>query len=450
MFALVVGGALLLYGWKIHDRAVLVFGLCMFLFGIGYLRFLHIYYKESELPLSGRITLTGNVVEYPDFRDTSVRIVLRPDGVDEQVLVSLPVGARVSYGDAVSVSGSISIPDAFETDSGRIFDYGLYLRKEGILRQLSFADIKTIHTVHFSLKGLLFTFRSLVESRLRSVVPEPESSLVLGMLLGGKSGLGTELTNMFTRAGVIHIVVLSGYNITIIAELVRLLLMRIPFLLRSWASGITIILFVIMAGADASAVRAGCMAVIALTARATGRPYTALRALGITALLMTLWNPLIMFYDPGFILSVCATFGIIIFTDPISKKLFFIKWNSLREIVATSISAYGAVLPYLAYKIGAVSIVALVVNPIVLPLVPLAMLLGAISGVLAFLPSPLAILGVFPLVLILRVLILIVRCFSALPLASITVPAWSGIGILFLYIVAGIIYWYKNSTIRCT
>ncbi len=444
MLALVVGVALLIYGWRVADRTILLSALCILIFGFGYIRFAHLNTQESALPESGRITRAGTIVEYPDIRDASVRVVLETEEEHERVLVSLPVGTRLSYGDRVTVSGIIQIPEAFETDSGRIFDYTAYLRKQGIRRHISFASVHITTPATFSLKGTLFQLRASIESRLRSVVPEPESSLVLGMLVGGKSGLGTDLTNTFTRAGIIHIVVLSGYNITIIAELVRLLLMRVPVSVRAWGSGITIILFVVMAGADASAVRAGCMAVIALTARATGRPYVALRALALTVLAMVLWNPLILLYDPGFILSVCATLGIILFTDPISRKLIFIRWNFFKEIVATSLAAYCAVLPYLAYEIGAVSSVALVVNPLVLPLVPLAMLLGAVTGVLAFIPGPLALLSAFPLILLLRTLITIARVFSALPLASIIVPPWSGVVIALIYGVLGI-YWYKKS-----
>lgn len=444
MFWLVVGSALLIYGWKVHDRTVISVGLCVLTFGFGYIRFAHLNTQESTLPESGRITRAGTIVEYPDIRDASVRVVLETEEEYERVLVSLPVGTRLSYGDRVTVSGIIQIPEAFETDSGRIFDYTAYLRRQGIRRHISFASVHITTPATLSLKGILFQLRASIESRLRSVVPEPESSLVLGMLLGGKSGLGTDLTNTFTRAGIIHIVVLSGYNITIIAELVRLMLSRVPFLARTWGSGITIILFVIMAGADASAVRAGCMAVIALTARATGRPYVALRALALTALAMTLWNPLILLYDPGFILSVCATLGIIVLTDAISHRLTFVRLNFLREIVATSLAAYLAVLPYLAFQIGAVSIVALIVNPLVLPLVPLAMLLGAVTGVLAFLSLPFAFLLAFPLVLLLRTLIAITQLFSALPFASITVPVWSGVVIALIYGALGI-YWYKKS-----
>ncbi len=445
MLALLIGAALALYGWKIHDRMVILVALGILLIGIGFIRFAQVIRSESQFPQSGHVVMEGRVAEYPDIRDTSVRVIVRPEGTREKILVSAPVGSRVSYGDTVQVSGTITIPKSFETDAGRIFNYTAYLQRQGITRQISFAELRITKSANHSLKGALFALRSAIESRIRMLVPEPESSLTLGMLLGGKSGLGDELTKVFTRAGIIHIVVLSGYNITIIAEAVRLALSRVPFYMRMFGSGTAIILFVIMAGADASAVRAGCMAVIALVARATGRPYVALRALVLTALAMALWNPLIIFYDPGFVLSVLATLGIIVLTDPISNKLTYIKWRFVREIVATSVAAYLAVLPYLAFQIGAVSVVALAVNPIVLPVVPLAMALGAVTGTLAFLNGYLALLGAFPLVLLLRAMIGIARAFSSLPFASVIVPAWSGVIIALIYIGVGARYWYRKS-----
>ena len=441
MLALLIGAALALYGWRVGDRAISLIGFAIFVLGLGFLRYAALTGKSS-LPHYGRTVLTGTIIDYPDQRESSVRVVIEPEGEHERVLVMAPVGTQLVYGDTVRVTGAIAVPKNFKTDTGRDFDYTGYLRRQGISREISFADIEVLEPASLSLKGALFAFRRAIEKQLHQTLSEPEGSLALGMLLGGKAGLGDELTKVFQRAGIIHIVVLSGYNIMLVAEGARLALARAPFFARMTGSGTFVVLFVLMAGAEPAALRAGAMALIALLARATGRPYTALRALTITAAAMTLWNPLILTHDPGFILSVLATLGIILLTDPISKKFSRIRWKFLREILATSTAAYAAVLPYLALQIGAVSTVALLVNPLVLPLVPFAMALGTATAVLAFVSPALALVTALPLILILRIMIAVARAFAALPLASLTVPAWSGYAPMFVYVGVGVWYWW--------
>src|SRR3989338_1126822 len=406
MLALLIGAALALYGWRVGDRAISLIGFAIFVLGLGFLRYAAPTGKSS-LPHYGRTVLTGTIIDYPDQRESSVRVVIEPEGEHERVLVMAPVGTQLVYGDTVRVTGAIAVPKNFKTDTGRDFDYTGYLRRQGISREISFADIEVLEPASLSLKGALFAFRRAVEKQLHQTLSEPEGSLALGMLLGGKAGLGDELTKVFQRAGIIHIVVLSGYNIMLVAEGARLALARAPFF-----------------------------------ARMTGSPYTALRALTIPAAAMTLWNPLILTHDPGFILSVLATLGIILLTDPISKKFSRIRWKFLREILATSTAAYAAVLPYLALQIGAVSTVALLVNPLALPFVPLAMALGAATAVLAFVSPALALVTALPLILILRTMIFITRAFAALPLASLTVPAWSGYALMLVYVGVGVRYWW--------
>src|SRR6185369_1935498 len=129
---------------------------------------------------------------------------------------------------------------------------------------------------------------------------------------GGKSGLGNDLQQSFIRSGLIQIIVLSGYNVMVIAEWIMAML-RATKLSRRWsaaAGAFAILIFVGIAGFTATAIRAAIMALIALYARATGRTYAAGRALLFAVLLMLLWNPLYLVFDPGFGLSVTATAGL--------------------------------------------------------------------------------------------------------------------------------------------
>jgi competence protein ComEC len=136
------------------------------------------------------------------------------------------------------------------------------------------------------LKRNLLALKHVFVEKIESVIAQPQSSLLGGLLLGSKRALGKDLQEEFRRAGVIHVVVLSGYNVTIVANAI---MEFFSFLPRSFGifSGIgSIILFALMTGASATTVRASIMAIFALLAGWIGRRYDVSRALVIAGVLM--------------------------------------------------------------------------------------------------------------------------------------------------------------------
>jgi competence protein ComEC len=264
-------------------------------------------------------------------------------------------------------------------------------------------------------------------------IDEPEVSLLEGMLLGERGGFSNELMHAFVVVGLVHIVVLSGSNIAIIAEAVFRLLGLWRGLPRGWLYALgfaAIVLFACMAGGGAATVRAVIMGAIAILARYLRRPRAALRALIVAAALMALWNPLVLFYDNGFILSVLATFGLITLAPFIESKLSRLpSWRhfNLRSIVASTIAVELFILPALLYTSGTFSLFSLPVNALVLPVVPLVMLVGFAAGVLGFLHPLFAFVPAFAAQLMLRLIIGISELAASVPVASAIVapfPLW--------------------------
>src|SRR5690606_22248100 len=105
-----------------------------------------------------------------------------------------------------------------------------------------------------------------------------------------------------------------------------------PRLLRFGVSGLVVAFFILMTGGAATAVRAGLMALLAVYARTSGRTFLALRALGFACLVMVLWNPYTLLFDPSFQLSALATAGLILFTPLFAAHLTWVspKWG-IRE-----------------------------------------------------------------------------------------------------------------------
>jgi competence protein ComEC len=117
------------------------------------------------------------------------------------------------------------------------------------------------------------------------------------------------------------------------------------------------------------------MALLVLLARGTGRIYDVRRALFLVAAAMIMWEPRILFFDPGFQLSFLATFGLLYLSEPVEKKLIWLpEWGGLRGATTSTLATQIFVLPWLLYQTGEISIVALPVNLLVLAAVPLTML----------------------------------------------------------------------------
>lgn len=398
---------------------------------------------DAFRPLIGEVAaIQGVIVSDPDIRESSQRLTVEisEGGSSTRVLVVAPSYPPVSYGETISAAGKVELPQPFDTANGRVFRYDKFLAKDGVFAVMQNSKIEVAaprEGLWVQMRGALSDFKFAGLAALARALPEPEASLAGGLILGGKQGFGQSLLNDFITSGLVHIVVLSGYNVMIVADAV----FRIAKLVsRSWAPAaaiLTILSFVLAAGAGAASVRAGIMASIAMYGRASGRTYDAFRALVAAGLLMLLWNPLTLAYDPGFQLSFIATLGLIFGAPVIERWLASVRPKFLREIASSTIAAQIAVLPLLLYQNGLFSIVALPANLLVLPVVPFAMAASALAGVAGFLVPAIAPTIAFPAYLVLTYITSLVQFAAALPFSALALPAFPFVFVILAYAALG-------------
>ncbi len=381
-------------------------------------------------PLVGtNVSLEGVVIADPDIRETNQHIVVKvtKEGTSTIILAFAPLYPTFSYGETVTVSGTLQKPEPFDTDGGRVFRYDQYLAKDHIFAIIPRAYIESIAPPHgFVVRSFdfLYGLKHTLAHGIEAALPEPSAALAEGLLTGGKQGLGKSLIDAFTVAGLLQIVVLSGYNVMIIAEAVMRAFSFLPKRFAVSFAGISIFGFITAAGSGSSAIRAGIMACLGLFARSTNRTYSALRALGFALVLMLLWNPLYLAFDPGFQFSFAATIGLIIGTPMVEPRLTRIKSAFLRDIIATTIAAQVFVLPLLLWQTGNLSLVALPANILVMPFIPLAMALSFIAGLVGVMvPIAAPIFGI-PAYLVLSLVISIATYSAKLPFAHIILPTF--------------------------
>jgi len=382
------------------------------------------------------ITFVGRVDALPDYRETSGHLILRPENLNLRLLVLAPRYPEFRYGDELRVTGRLRRPANFQTERGQIFDYQNYLAKDDIYYEVERAEVTFVQS-HRTFRGALYAFRARFITALNRALPEPAAALTGGMTIGAKD-LDAPTNELFRTVGLSHIVVLSGYNITVVAGAAFKLLGRWSLFWGQAAGGLLIILFVLATGASSTALRAGLMALIALGGRWLGRENDALRALVVAAILMLIANPRLLVFDLSFQLSFLATLGIILGPPRLEK---FFRWLperfGLRETALTTLSAQLGVYPWLVYKLGQFSLVALPVNLLVLPLVPAVMSFGFLAGLLGFLSNSLAWLIALPNQFLIGLMIIIARLGAAVPLASINfsqVPFFLIAAIYLIYV----------------
>lgn len=228
----------------------------------------------------------------------------------------------------------------------------------------------------WNIKVILGEWRERWVGILEDTLPEPMASLAAGILLGVRSQMPSDFYQALINTGTLHIVAASGYNVNIVAAVIMAGMMTMVS--RGWAIGVGvvgIVIYVLLAGASASVVRAGIMGSLTLIAYYFGRPVEARRLLWVVAGLMLLFNPLYI-VDIGFQLSFAATAG-----------LLYIPFNNqapnfrgfLANYFYPTLVASVATLPIILYHFGRVSWISPMVNVLVLPVVPLIMLLSALS-----------------------------------------------------------------------
>lgn len=329
----------------------------------------------SPLHLDRSVTLSGRIVSHPEFQDNRQSFYLQIETLDEEVMRGRPKillqtfsRTAVAYGTAVTAAASLQA----DVDSS----YLRYLHKDGVVAigQAS-GDIEIVTTAPPSLLGGLYWFRDVVSTRINTLFPEPSAGLMNGLLLGLRAQLSDELKTNLKNSGTTHIIALSGFNISVIAGF--LLFLAQP-LKRHWAlvvAGVGILLFVLMTGASSSVVRAAIMGWIMLMTLWWGRRHYGLNAVLVAGAIMVLLNPYILQYDIGFQLSLVATLGIIVSVPRLS---LYLRWlpKILSEIVATTIAATIFTLPLVTFHFGGFSLVSLITNLLVLPLIPPVMLVG--------------------------------------------------------------------------
>jgi len=376
-------------------RAIFLWALCFvlgglrLLLGIETLEAPHIAALFTGEKTEQYTVVEGVIERFPEEQTDKTRIFVRTEKILEgeqeaptfgTVLVNLPAGVFLEYGDRVRISGVLKKPFISE-----VFNYQRYLEKEGVYAYFARAKATVIPRDDFSTREqfwkMIFTFRKNFEDRLHAQLPSPEGSYAIGIILGAEYGIPDSIIQEFNITGLRHLLALSGFNITILIIAVFWCLRIFPKKIAVCSAITLIFLFVILTGASASVVRAAVMGILAMVILHSGRriPFYLLLAMSLSG--MVFWNPFLLVSDASLQLSVLSLIGLYSLSPLLEQwasEKIFPNIFGIREALLATVSAQIMTMPMVLALFERFSLIAPLSNLFVAPLTSIAMLFSAL------------------------------------------------------------------------
>lgn len=397
------------------------------------------------------LLITGVVAAPPDVRDRYINLRLQVQSVNSGygdipveglVLARVEPGGRYHYGQVIRLRGRLQTPP-----EGDAFSYRDYLARQGIRAYMPAATVTLLPLPPAGnpLLYVIFAFKERCLEHVYRLFPDPEASLLAGILLGEDNGLSADLQAAFKNTGTAHIIAISGFNIAIIAGLFMTLFGRLLGPRRGTVAAVVgIALYTVLVGAEPAVVRAAIMGGLGLFARQVGRRQTALNTLTFTGAVMAVINPNIL-WEVGFQLSFFATLGLILYAQPFQDWAVRVIGRfalpataekiakPLSEFVLFTLAAQLTTLPIMAYHFQRISVVSLIANPFILPVQPAVMILGGLALLLSFVYFPLGQLAAWAAWPFPAYTIRAVELFDRLPHGTIVLGDFSLLFVLAFY-----------------
>lgn len=424
------------------------------LFFAGY--FLHAMNKqhhyEVAAPWAGQtVTLEGAVYNEPEFLDGKIRFTLKVKTIEanqragiKDLLIRVTLYADepvngLKYGALIKVRGELKLPQGRRNLGG--FDTRKYLAAQEISALMN-APVKALTLLEGNegwwLKKTGYAIRRGIITTLERCLPKEEASVLSGMLIGYTAQMPEEMEEDFRRAGLSHVMAVSGANIAFILMPLLGLLQSLGFN-RRWASAISLpimVFYVFATGMEASVTRAAIMAGVTLVGMILWRRSDIFCSMAVSIILILLVNSFMLF-DPGFILSYAATLSLTIFYKPLFKKLPPKIPKSIRETLAATLAAQIGVLPIIAYNFNTFSVISVFSNLLIVPLTGLITLLGAILAIVGSIWFSMAMVLGQGVTWMVKVMILLTGSLARIPWAEIhlATPSLVLIGLYYLVLM---------------
>lgn len=352
------------------------------------------YNELQKINDQGHETLLAQVLKPPQIKGGWQKLEVgniwrlskttnRGKRIEGKILVKIRRYPQYQYGDWLKMEGEPKTPPVFKG-----FNYRKYLGISEIYSLMDFPKIKKVKSGGSLVLRSIFNLRERMMNKINRLLPEPHASLLAGIVLGQPGEYTEEFYQKLQRAGVLHVIVASGFNINAV---ISLFLIFAPLLGRKTTVLLSlpgIFIYSLMVGLDSSVLRAAIMGGAALLANILGRQRHSLLWLLISAYILLFLNPFLI-KSISFQLSFLATLALLVLERRIRSYFFWIP-DFFRESFTTTLAIMIFTLPVTWLNFREISLISPVVNSLILGTIPWIMYLGTAVLFLTFLLFPLA------------------------------------------------------------
>ncbi len=398
---------------------------------------------ETPVYDEDRILFTANLISAVSMGETielNGKIRVFVNGTD----------ADIDYGDKIEFKTSVTLPDENENDGS--FNYREYLRSQNIHIVCEASDFAiSNHGTYENINPLIhkiFVLRDAMLQKCDRYLNGDISSFLKAILLGYKADMPEDIATSVKRAGISHIVSVSGMHLSVMLIIINFLLQKLKFkgcvFIIPVFNIISAVFITAITGFSPSVKRAAIMLIISNSAALVYRENDSVQSLAFAMLILLMANPFSLF-DVRLVLSAVSTLGIILLYDKVDKILSrFIKPSFIRTTLSMSVSAQIAASALCVYYFSTISTLGIVTNLIVVPMMPYLM-----GNSIAFMIFPFDVIAKFlsnGIWLMIKFILIISEYISAFPFAILETSIIQFMSSVLLTIFA--VYMIKK-TIKC-
>lgn len=366
---------------KLKRKNRIVFFVCSVCFAIGvfyYFGYDKLCYQKIIGYEGQRVTVSGVLTDYTDYN--SDRTAYYIDGYingAQKAKIYCYAESKTSYiGDEITVIGTAAVPkDSFS------FNSQSYYKAKGIYLTVNNPEISIEPANNLSLKRALHNYRSFIHDKMSNHLGRDSLAFVDAIMFGDKSGIDNDTKTVLYRAGIGHIMAVSGVHLSIICSLFWFVLSfselrritRFIFIL------FPMVIFVMLSGASNSVIRAAIMLTIVYGATLFNRKSDTMNSLGISVILLTVDCPFTV-RDASFLLSVTGVIGIAAIAPEVIRKIEEKrKIGKITKSLITSAAVSASVFPVSFMFFDEVSIVSPISNLLLIPLCSVILVCGVVT-----------------------------------------------------------------------
>ena len=356
---------------------------------------------SEELPAAekaeygGGVIRISGVIEKVSEGTYSKRLMLKKCCINGRRLVNnivLEMSDNTSYGWSARRGDHVEANVELEASQSMLpipaaaanpgqFDLRQYYKSLGYLYYIEDPEVISVAGGKNRIVYRLDSLKTSLKAVYRKCCTATDAGVYAAMVTGDRSDMDSTISELFSAAGIGHILAISGLHISLIGMGLYRLLRRIGFLcpMSAIISGIFVVLFGVMTGNSVSATRAIVMFVCAVNAQVLGRRYDILSAVSLSAIILILKNPYVI-ANSGFLLSFMAIAGVAVVTDGFSVK--WLRWLTGPAAIQL------ATLPIILWFYYEVPVYSVFLNLIVVPLMSLIMISALGCGLLGLISIP--------------------------------------------------------------